>query len=458
LIPNWTNWAATSKIFVLKQKTNLELLMISISAPQGIRKVADRFKDIFNGNFNCLCALLCLHIFGLKGFSDAARFFGWSQSTSSLNDAANKFSKNRFMRRLRASILRKWGKELNDKDFAYAIDDTINPKYGKNIFGNDYWGTSNRRIIQGQKIIVLVLVNKKTGYALPIHYFFCLKKDKKEYQSGHNLALQMLRDVLKEGFPKLPVAFDSWFSSADLMKKLNKLGFKFCMQSKENRVVKTKLGKFSKWSTWEKIFSRRKKEKIKIVKKNKKRSVKIKFASSCRVHFRKLSLPLKAIAVYNRKTDKKHFAIYVTNDLDMTNDFLFDLSRKRWHQEELFRNLKQNLSFGELACTSEEGANLSVCLPFALIVSLQLFPHEWNHESMSSLTIGTMIEKIRAENFNKSLHVLVHNPKHPSIHILKSRRHVSRIHKKPVNSIVVEGWFDKNLGNSTADEKMARVI
>ena len=76
------------------------------------------------------------------------------------------------MRRLRASILKKLQKDLNANDYCYAIDDTINPKYGKHVFGNGYWGKSNKTTVQGQKIMVLVLVNKKTGYALPIHYFF----------------------------------------------------------------------------------------------------------------------------------------------------------------------------------------------------------------------------------------------------------------------------------------------
>ena len=115
--------------------------MISINPPKGIRKVADRFKDTFSCNYNCLCALLALHFFDLKSFSNAVRFFGWSQSVSSLHNAAHKFESKTFMKRLRASVRRKLKKALRNHpdDFCYAIDDTDNLKYGKKIYASGYW-------------------------------------------------------------------------------------------------------------------------------------------------------------------------------------------------------------------------------------------------------------------------------------------------------------------------------
>jgi hypothetical protein len=413
--------------------------MISCSAPSGVRKVSDRFKSVFDCNYNCLCALFCLHLFGLESFCESARWFGWSQSVSSLHKAAHQFCANRFMRRLQSSVLKKLKNQLNSEDFCYAIDDTANPKFGKKVFGVGHWGKHGGGVYRGQKVMVLALVNKKSGYAVPLHYIFCKKKDEADYQSGHGLVVKLLNDIHNSGFPKLPVALDSWFDSASLMNTLDQIGVPFCIQCKENRVVKTNPSPTAWWTSWKEIFRQKIKMGIKLAKSDhQKRPPKTKYLKESFVYIKRRKSPLKAVAVYNHISDTKHFAIYVTNDLKMKGYFLYELSRKRWMQEELFRDLKQNFSFGRLPCTGKEGADLSICLPFALIVSLRLFPDELSQEDVSSLTIGTRVEKIKAENFQKSLHLLVHNPVHPCVKTIKSRRDISRIHKKPVNSIADE--------------------
>ena len=60
----------------------------------------------------------------------------------------------------------------------------------------------------------------------------------------------------------------------------------------------------------------------------------------------------------------------------MSGAFLYDLGRKRWIIEEFFRNLKQNLSFGNLSCTGKLAADLSICLPFSLIIYLHLSSYQ----------------------------------------------------------------------------------
>ncbi|BBH52212.1 hypothetical protein [Fluviispira sanaruensis] len=94
--------------------------MISITLPNEIRKVADRYKDVFfetPSNYNCICALLCLHLFGMKSLSSAARELGWSQSVSSIQSNLHEFTANRFMRRLRSGVLNKLKNKINDEDF-----------------------------------------------------------------------------------------------------------------------------------------------------------------------------------------------------------------------------------------------------------------------------------------------------------------------------------------------------
>ena len=117
----------------------------------------------------------------------------------------------------------------------------------------------------------------------------------------------------------------------------------------------------------------------------------------------------------------------------MSGVFLYELGRKRWLIEELFRILKQKLSFGKLSCTGMVAADLSICLPFALIISLHLSPTESHQKNAQSITIGTRIERIKAENFEKSLAIIITNPKHSNVKKLKSRRRIDRINQKPVN-------------------------
>jgi Transposase DDE domain len=416
--------------------------MISITVPNEIRKVADRYKDVFfetPSNYNCICVLLCLHLFGMKSLSSAARDLGWSQSVSSIQSNLHKFTANRFMRRLRSGVLNKLKNEINYEDFCYAIDDTSNIKSGKNVFGIGNWGKSNNNVYTGQKIFVLSLVNKRKGYALPLHYFICEKIDSKVVQSGHELTIKLLKDIFDEGYPILPVALDSWFDSISLMQNLDDLKVPFCIHTKDNRKVRHCRSSKVPWKTWKSYFKNKTRYSVKLLKtEHQKRSRKTKYIQESFVYIKGRKSILKTIAVYNKLTDSRHFSIYVTNDLKMSGAFLYELGRKRWLIEELFRNLKQKLSFGKLSCTGKVAADLSICLPFALIISLHLSPNELHQKNVQSNTIGTKIELIKAENFEKSLYIIMHNISHLNANKLKARRRIDRINKKPVDSFAEE--------------------
>jgi len=415
--------------------------MISTTVPCVIRKVADRVKDVFSDkklNYNALCVLLCMFLFGTENLSEAVRLFGWSQSVSTLHKNVHRFNQNRFMRRLRASVLKKHKDDLNSDDWCYAIDDTANPKFGKKIFGIGRWGNHSGGIYKGQRIMVLVLINKQKGYAIPIHYFFCLKKiENTLHLTGHDLVIKLLNECLLEGYPILPLALDSWFDSTILMKKLEQLKIPFCIHAKANRRVKHCASSKNKFKSWHEIFKNKIKFSFKLSKtEHQKKRPKTKYLQETIVYIKNRKSPLKACAVYNHKNDKSPFAIYVTNDLKMTSWFLYELSRKRWLQEELFRTLKQSFSFGRLPCTGQAAADLSVCLPFMLLVHIRLKPDEWSQGSdVSFKTIGTITKRITTENLNRSLTFLMSNSKHKVVEKLKARRHVNRINKKPVDSV-----------------------
>lgn len=415
--------------------------MISCTVPPQIRKVADRLKDIFfsdSCNYNVLCVLLCFHLFGLSSLSEAVRSLGWSLSVSSIQNKMHSFQGNRLMRRARASITRKFKGEMSPEDWCYAIDDTANPKFGKKIFGCSRWGHGGG-VYQGQRVLVLVLVNKVKGYALPVNFAFVKKQDEEGYLSGMDLSVELLKAVLAEGFPKLPVAFDSWFDSTDLMKKLDDLGVTFCIHAKMSRKIKTNPSPKAFWVSWTIVLKNLIRLSVKLEKsEHQRKRPKTKYLQELFVFIKKRKTPLRACAVYNHVRDGTPFAIYLTNDLKMSAFFLYELSRKRWLIEELFRNLKQNFSFGKLPCTGQVAAELSICVPFLLLVYMKTHPDEWNQKADQPKTVGTIVEQIKAENFNKALSFLMRNPTHQIVQYLKSRRSPDRVNKKPINSVADE--------------------
>lgn len=154
--------------------------MLSVTVPTPVRKVADRFKDLFsdtNLNYRCLCALFCMHLFGLPSLSATVRSLGWTISVSSLQRAVQSFDGNRFMRRLRQSILKKFEGQLSDARFCYACEDTPNAKFGKFVFRKCVWGGACKGLHKGQRIMVIALIDK---HAESISHCLCfLQKEKK---------------------------------------------------------------------------------------------------------------------------------------------------------------------------------------------------------------------------------------------------------------------------------------
>ena len=214
--------------------------MLCCHTPAGIRRLADRFKDLFDGrsaNYSNLCALLCYFLLGLEGLSSLARHCPWSHSVSDLSRSVRCFESTRFMRRMRASILRRYKGSFIPGDFHYAVDDTANPKYGKSGYRCGSWHSSSG-LYHGQKILVVALVDVKRGFALPLGYVIVAKENSPSYKPAHKLACDILGQVLFEGYPHLPVASDSWFDSAEFMTDLEEMGLHFTGEIKANRRAK----------------------------------------------------------------------------------------------------------------------------------------------------------------------------------------------------------------------------
>ena len=306
---------------------------------------------------------MCFFMFGCNSLCELARNCPWSHSVSDLSRSIQRFDSSRFMRRLRASILRHYGGKISAEDFCFAVDDTANPKYGKKIFRCGSWHSSGG-LYFGQKILVLVLVDIKRSIALPLAYIVLPKKGDPAHKTAPKLAIDLLRFALAEGYPQLSVTTDSWFDSSQFIADIEGLGLQLIGELKANRKVKTSPGPDSKWVTLPQFFASKSRFKVnsrfdsKAVKEHKKVP---KSAAQSRIFIRDRRSGLNGLAVYNRKNGIEAFAYYVSTDLSMSGSRIWEITRARWRIECLFRDLKQHLSFGRLPCGGEKAADFAVC-------------------------------------------------------------------------------------------------
>lgn len=370
----------------------------------------------------------------MESLSQLARDCPWSPSVSELSRGVQSFDGNRTMRRCRKSLLKRFKGKLNAKDFCFALDDTANPKYGKNTFRGGYWRGADG-IMYGQKIVMLALVNMKTKVAYPIGYSFAIKKSEIDYKKIPEIALDLIRTAISDGYPKLPIAVDSWFDGADFINAVKDLGLTLIGQFKSNRTVKVGIATNSKWINIKKFFNPLLRSSFRAHPFGSKKDKKLKWFSEKNIFIKKVKSRVKAIAVYNRKNGVGAFGYYFTTDLSLTGVQVWKYCRARWYIECLFRDLKQNLSFGKLSCQGENAANLAVCFPLILYISLNLdFKKVWKLKSFEST--GSAIRAIMQREWRRSVDEIRKNPSSELVSKYRSRNHDKRLARKPIDSAV----------------------
>ena len=103
-------------------------------------------------------------------------------------------------------------------------------------------------------------------------------------------------------------------------------------------------------------------------------------------------------------SSRQVFGYFASTDRTMPEATLRKIYSARWAIEVLFRNLKQNLSFGTLLCGDKNASDFAVCMLFALVVSLRLKPKIWQNEA--GHTIGEMIAVIKEKSLHRHIELL----------------------------------------------------
>jgi len=339
------------------------------------------------------------------------------------------------MRRIRGSVLRRLGRVLDSDRFCFAIDDVPVEHYGKNIFRVGVWG-GHGGLMRGQRILVLALVDRQRGVALPLAYEILTNTSNPEHRKATEVSLSLIDLVLAEGFPKLPYVFDSWFDGASFMEQLDNRSLKFVIECKSTRKVKRSPAPGAKWKSWLDVLHKKMKRGVKLEgTENSKERRTTRYLAEDWVFIKGLKLKLKAAAMYNKATDGNFFAVYVSNDKQIPGSEIWALSRSRWHIEEAFRMLKQDFSFGKLPLTSEAGADIGICFPISLLISFQLERDLWSARKSS---VGSAVKEFRERCLEKFIGECADGSRRNTISVLRNRRRSERNNKKPVDSAADE--------------------
>ena len=393
--------------------------------PSSVRNISDLFKDIVSSSvvgkhYLALNMLFAYFLFEFDSVSDMIRNTTWTSSPSHFLDFLDKMPSSRFLRRTQKSILRTYNGSFDPKDFILALDDTDNPKYAK-MANCSRFRTSKGQFF-GQKVIVLVLVDISQNFALPLAFDFIKPKKSKDHIKGLDVGLKLVKDSVETGFKGVPLVCDSWFDSVEFAQKLEEIGVTYIWEVKSNRKTSISNSRHDSWKPIRDAFNSLTKKRVTNRLKKEPKYIAERF-----LKIRKWPKFLKVIAVYNFPSSKKAFAYYASSDCSISGAKIWEYSRARWAIEKLFRDVKQNLNFGNLASNKKVKCDLAVEIPLVLVVMIRLYPDKFGCKT--GMTIGEVVRQIKKEEAMKTFQAIKRDKQRVIIDQILSRNQNSI--KKP---------------------------
>ena len=420
-------------------------LPVILCVPRVVRKIADCYKDIVAKEgipYSVLCAYIAMSLFGNSSFSGFCRYAPWTYCCSSLSEYMQKLSKivqNRVMRRFRTRVLKHIKKSPNE--WIFVVDTTKKPSHIAALNHCGSWRESSHNAFFGLNLLVIAVVNVRTCVSLPLDFLPCekIKQGYEKQNTAWELVLKLLDKLVEEGFPKLNISQDSWFDGVEFANKLKDRGFTYETELKSSRLVKTHPN--SSRVSLKDAFADEKKIAVKaftreIGHENVSKGLqgkkfvaeKILYIKSSKT---KKSIQVKVAAIYNYQSEKEAFAYYFTNDISKSGAWLWKMSRLRWNIEVLFRDLKQNLDWGNFSSHEESGAYLFLIIPFLIVVHLRIEKH--NYKTKEDTSIGAMVSRIQHDETIRTIDFILNNRCHFLIEKLRNRLDPKFANRKPAN-------------------------
>jgi len=280
----------------------------------------------------------------------------------------------RFLNQSNLSNTNLWNSVSSDDNFKISlknsqtcliIDDTIIPKEYRQETDQACWhyDHSKGRCLKGIQYMTCFLTNVQ--YSLPINYRIIEKtekhKDKETQRTKRKSKVtknELFREMLDQSSKKLKsdykyILADSWFCSKDNIKHINdKLQKKFILGIKSNRLIKLD-------GTHNFVYKCINKTDLEPEK-------------AYRVKLKGLDIPLVLVKKVFKNGGKGHFSsgYYISNDLGLTGEQLYNCYQKRWQVEEYHRFIKQNVSIGTSPCRSKRSVSNHLALSLMAYVDL----------------------------------------------------------------------------------------
>ena len=256
----------------------------------------------------------------------------------------------------------------------FIIDDTMehHTKLCKFIYGVcRHWDHIFRTNVSA-KCLVFLYYSEGGVIKFPICWRIYFKGGKK---TKNDLALELIREGIKRGFPCGVVLADSWYCVEPFVRELRCMGLRYVLEIKTNATIRelikkreeNKRGrKRKKWYRKVSIIAHMKKvEKVREIGflgdlatgKEEKILYEIK-EKTCRIH----ALPGLHKIVYSYDPEKGTEKYLITNELTWEGVKLVKEYFNRWVIEEFFRNAKQQLNMEGACVRSEQGVAITLFL------------------------------------------------------------------------------------------------
>jgi transposase len=238
--------------------------------------------------------------------------------------------------------VKKLVRQYENEEACIVFDDTVIEK--QYMDENDiicwHWDHQEGRSVKGINLLTAFYVTVYEGkmIRIPIGYeiiaktekYFDEKENKEKRRSPktkNEMMCEMISTQIKNRVQFRYVLADSWFSSVENMKFINKKNKTFIFEMKENRMAAT-----SEADKKEGRFERR--DRIRIPGKQ-----------PTAVWLKECPVPVTLHRqVFKNKDGSVGIRFLVTNDLEMSKGPIETLYKKRWGVEEYHKRLKQNAS------------------------------------------------------------------------------------------------------------------
>ena len=253
------------------------------------------------------------------------------------------------------------------------------------------------------------IFHKESGKKMPWQRF-----DTIEYKTKYLLAIELIEEALKLGFPKSTVLADAWFGIDPFVKELKRLELSFVLEIKSNYKVKTPC-KTPKLTPKGKLA----KNQFDLI--------------SLESFFNSCSLTSKVGFAYDMETGKKSKVLYhlkvatitlnafsgkyrlvksfdptkgtikylLSNELNWEAKKIISAYSCRWVIEEFFRNAKQLTNMEGACLRSKQGVTLALCLVswIDFLLHWENYKHcTANKLSKGPLTVQSIVRRAQAEN------------------------------------------------------------